>query len=650
METVIKSIISEFPSPTKLDKASIKKIHKLLPVPSDFEILWANIDNWGEHPCGVVLTDYAIIIKSSKRIVNKENSIAYENWTASGKKEPKPNKMKYIYQMIPWDYYISDECNCAEAKDADGLRYDLAISGNIVYSSKSTAVYELLEKYNKLHKYGETNSVLSLDPIVEESTVNSLGFKDTLFAATYGSGNTKTGHGIYAEEAGRFLDILDGDKSTVTGRDNAKNGPDKIVNGIRVQCKYCQTSGQSVKAAFSKNKQTGLLEYRYYNLSDNTPMMLEVPKDQYSAAINAMKKRIRDGQVPGVSTPEAAIDIVKQGKLTYKQVRNLAKAGTFESLTYDAVTGAVDCSFAFGITVLVTFGFTYSATHDWKESLQSAAVAGFTTFGITFLSQVAATQVARTGLTNGLIPLSQEISKKLGPKTVQSIINSFRTLAGQKKIYGAAASKSFEKALRTNAVTQAAMFVVFAIPDTYKFARQQMSGGQYMKNMASTLSSVVGMVAGTVGGAKLGGKLAEKAPSIPAKVVTFSASTVGGMCAGALTTKVGNIIRENDADILCRMFNATVANVCIDYLLNENEIKELLKIIGEDKETKKQLKNVMKKLLSSKNQYQDLIGFLNKIAEDIVSKRPVITDPSADEIADALSEAINNIEEMQKDA
>jgi hypothetical protein len=254
-----------------------------------------------------------------------------------------------------------------------------------------------------------------------------------------------------------------------------------------VQCKYYQTAGQSVRAAFARNKQTGNIEYKYYN-TDNTPMMLEVSKDQYEPAIEAMKKRIQNGQVPGVSDPNAAYDIIKQGKLTYKQARNLAKAGTFESLTYDAVTGAVNCAFAFGITVLFTFGFTYYATRDWKKSLQSAAVAGLTTFGMTFLGQVASTQIARTGLTNGLIPLSQEIAKSLGPKTVQSIINSFRALAGQKKIYGAAASKSFAKSLRTDAVTQTVMFVAFAVPDTYQFTRQQMSGGQYVKNMASMLS------------------------------------------------------------------------------------------------------------------------------------------------------------------
>jgi uncharacterized membrane protein YheB (UPF0754 family) len=131
--------------------------------------------------------------------------------------------------------------------------------------------------------------------------------------------------------------------------------------------------------------------------------------------------------------------------------------------------------------------------------------------------------------------------------------------------------------------------------------------------------------------------------------VAFVVSTASGVCTSVVTTKVGNSIRENDADILLRMFNAAVANVCIDYLLSENEIKELLKVISEDEETKKRLKKLMKNLLSSKSQYHDLTEFLNKIAEECVTKRSVIKDPSTDEIADALSEAINNVTEEQED-
>ena len=40
---------------------------------------------------------------------------------------------------------------------------------------------------------------------------------------------------------------------------------------------------------------------------------------------------------------EETKNIVREGKLAYNQALNLAKAGTIESITFDAYTGAVKC-------------------------------------------------------------------------------------------------------------------------------------------------------------------------------------------------------------------------------------------------------------------------------------------------------------------
>ena len=51
-----------------------------------------------------------------------------------------------------------------------------------------------------------------------------------------------------------------------------------------------------------------------------------------------MQNRIDKGQIKGVTNAE---DIIRKGHFTYEQAKNLAKAGTIESLTYDAVNGIV---------------------------------------------------------------------------------------------------------------------------------------------------------------------------------------------------------------------------------------------------------------------------------------------------------------------
>lgn len=93
------------------------------------------------------------------------------------------------------------------------------------------------------------------DSTVENSTfsaINSVNVEGVMFNAAYGADQSKSGHGIYAEEAGTILDRLAGEQSSVVGRDNAKNGPDKIVNASPIQCKYWKTAYSTVDACFKK--------------------------------------------------------------------------------------------------------------------------------------------------------------------------------------------------------------------------------------------------------------------------------------------------------------------------------------------------------------------------------------------------------------
>ena len=62
-------------------------------------------------------------------------------------------------------------------------------------------------------------------------------------------------------------------------------------------------------------------------------MQIEVPSDKYDAAVEAMQEKIKNGSVPGISDPEEAKNIVRKGHFTYEQAKNIAKAGTVESLT-----------------------------------------------------------------------------------------------------------------------------------------------------------------------------------------------------------------------------------------------------------------------------------------------------------------------------
>lgn len=117
----------------------------------------------------------------------------------------------------------------------------------------------------------------------------------------------KQGHGWAAEDANAMADRLSGKKVEQVGRDNCLNGADRISNGIEIQTKYCSSPSKTIGAAFSDGS------YRYGG------MKLEVPKEQYDECVRLMADKIRSGQVPGITDPAVAKDMVIKGNCTYNQ-------------------------------------------------------------------------------------------------------------------------------------------------------------------------------------------------------------------------------------------------------------------------------------------------------------------------------------------
>jgi len=284
MDELLKNLVAQLPeSPTALNAAALKKIHRLIPVPTDYRIIWADISSFGGYPAGVVITDRALVTKATRNEVKIQKALIKERNKTEGAKQKPP---KFIYRIVLWEYFSSDEYDVEKRTDEDGIIHYVLKTGNAeIAEFSSRALYRLLQNYKQ--------AVAEQQEAIEAtfSAINSVNTEGVMFNAAYGADQTKTGHGIYAEEAGAMLDILSGERSTVVGRDNAKNGPDKIVDASPIQCKYYKTAYSSVNACFKKNPDTGNKCFRYYDLSGDV-MKVEVPSDQYSQAIEYMKTRI----------------------------------------------------------------------------------------------------------------------------------------------------------------------------------------------------------------------------------------------------------------------------------------------------------------------------------------------------------------------
>ena len=626
MNQLLEQMIKELPeSPTKLNWWKKRKIHKILPVPYEYEIFWADIISLKGYPAGVVVTDKALVFKASKDEIKHNKKIFKKRKRKKGEKKEKAPKL--IYRIIPWEHFNPEEYEVIIDDSDEGENY-IVLSGEMEiarFSEKSLRDFLVSYRQSVAEKRIESEAVIS--------AINTINIRDVMFNATYARVNTKTGHGVIAEEVGAKLDRLYREESIVVGRDNAKNGPDKLVDSLPVQCKYCNSAGNSIGNCFKRDPNTGLMTYRYMDL-DGNPMMVEVPKDQYLDAVEIMKDRIAKGQVKGATDPNEAYSIVREGKLTHQQALNLAKAGTIESIKYDAVTGAVNCLSVFGISAVVSFAQIMWVTRDYKKAAKSAIVVGLEVYGFSFAGSLIASQLSRTSLMSVLNPMASEVSKLIGDKMTTEIVNAFRTLAGKESIYGAAAQKSFVNFLGSTLIAQTVMIIVFSIPDTYRVISGKISGAQYFKNITSLVASFIGSLVTSVAvGAFLGKKFGEKMSNFAIRLVSMGAGIVGGAALGLTVKGIGNLIREDDILISMRMFNAVLQNRFIDTMLLDEEQDEVLEMINED-ET--ELKKILAKVRKSKTQEKDIIDYIDKKIQVVIDKRDRIDADNEERMVNSI--------------
>ena len=388
--------------------------------------------------------------------------------------------------------------------------------------------------------------------------------------------STPRGHGFAAERANHLYDTLTGKKAVIVGDDNAVNGADRVVNGVSIQSKYCSSGSKCIQECFRNGK------FRYIN-SDGTPMQIEVPSDKYDSAVEAMKNRIRRGEVPNVTNPEEAENIVRKGNFTYEQAKNIAKAGTVESITFDSVNGAIIATTAFGVSSCLTFAISIWNGEEFNTALKNATYSGLKVGGTAFITAVLSSQLSRAGLNSLLVGSSEAVVGVLGSKASAVLVNAFRSGSN---IYGAAAMKSAAKLLRGNVITAGISVVVLSTMDIANIFRGRISGKQLFKNIANTASTVAGGTAGWVGGATAGAALGSVVPivgtAVGGFVGGFLGSFGGGAVAGKVSNKVLNNFIEDDVNEMLRIIEKEFSKLSVDYLLNKEEAESVIDDLKED--------------------------------------------------------------------
>ncbi len=437
------------------------------------------------------------------------------------------------------------------------------------------------------------------------------------------------GHGFAAERANNLVDQLTGHDAQIVGDNNIKNGPDRIVDGIMIQSKYCHTG----KACIDECFKDGAFRYMY----DGKPMQIEVPSDKYDVAVQAMEEKIRQGKIPGVTDPGEARNIVRKGHFTYEQAKNIAKAGTVEAISYDAVNGTIIATTAFGITATITLAVNMWNGEDFNKSLKLATYSGLKVGGTAFITTIIAGQLSKAGLNSALVGSSEAIVTFMGPKASAVLINAFRNGSN---IYGAAAMKSAAKLLRGNAITAGVTALVLSAPDVINIFRGRISGKQMFKNAANTVATVGGGTAGWLGGATVGTAIL---PGIGTAVGALAGSIIVGSGSGKLTDKALGAFIEDDAEEMVRIIQKAFEELASDYLLSQKEAEKSVDELGKVLNGKK-----MKDMFASKDRKQYARDILIPIIENETQKRKHIRAISEAEMVKSLREVLEDISETEE--
>ncbi len=414
------------------------------------------------------------------------------------------------------------------------------------------------------------------------------------------------GHGHAGEQFGDLGDKLRLKDTEKMGSSHEKHGADRKVNGVNIQTKYHATAGKSIDSCFNTNGGKAL----YLN-PDGSMMKIEVPKDQYDAALKNMAKKIEQGRVPNESDPKNAGNYVKKGAITYEHSQ-IATKSIFDRKTEITVRDDK------GKVVRDPDGNIVSREVTFSEKLIWSAGGDFLTgataalpFGVVsglwvycnsvwqgadkktaFRNSVIAT--AKPTLTGGIIYMvsSQFAGSQIGKTAGDLYANTI-------------VKKQLTNKAKTQAVTKGTMGVITVVitigPDLTDCLRGRMSMKQLVKN---TVSTGIGMASGTALGSAVGSVI----PGIGNAVGAVVGGSVGAISA---RKALDNFIEDDAVEMISIAKEEFIETVMMSGL-SEEEFQNVLKTTF--------LHKKFNKLLKTMYASNDSRDYIHKYFLDLVEK------------------------------
>lgn len=466
--------------------------------------------------------------------------------------------------------------SCGKAKDKDSTN---DIEGEWFCSSlcekTENVCLEISEDLNPVILNGESYETYKERFIKNLSNTTSIA-ATTLGVAEVWAKNFETlqnkgaGHGNAAEIMNHENDIWSGKSAEILGGEKTKNGADRLVDGVKIQSKYCQSAKESIKAAFNGDN---IYEY----VEKGKPMVLEVPKDQYEQALKEIDGKIqkfgkivlRDREngkiVKEITDSEEAKSLIKKGSVTLQEAKNYSKFCTKESLKYDARNGSVVALVAFGVSFIINTSLCYYREKDIKKALKESFIIGIKTGGKAFAIYMVGAQAQKIPAVNQF--LQQVINFNFNENAVGKAlarVGAKGAKEGAKKL-GISTNSAANSALRGTIVVAAATMAVTSSVELVQMMRGQISGMQCVKNIAVN----AGGIAGGTAGALTGAAALSFIPGVGTIIGGVAGGLLGGMGGGAMLKKLMDKFIEDDFAKKQRVFFEHIITLSVLFKLSK---------------------------------------------------------------------------------
>jgi len=363
-----------------------------------------------------------------------------------------------------------------------------------------------------------------------------------------------------------------------------------------------------------------------------TGVRCEVPADQYDKIIE--------------NYPLTEI-FIEKSNLTYKQAKNIAKAGNVDSILYDTKYAFISSIGILGMSGMVSYArykwCGVSSKEAFRYAINDSIKVGRTSLITNIIgSQLMRTSVARA-MTRGIskVVISPLYSTSIGKSTIETLAKASLGRA----VYGSAAINHVSKLLRSNVITTGATTLVITAPDVYRAAISgNMSWAQVGKNFVCNASGAAGGAAGwftcSAAGAALGSVVPVLGTALGGTIGGLIGALGGSVAVGAASKALLDKFVKDDAEEMLNLVQSVFEQLCFDYLLDTNETKEALDKL-ETLLSPAFLRDVYGASKHDSERKNFVLKEIEPIFEEIVSKRPHITMPTEEEMDEIFADIIN---------